>query len=129
MIERYCRNVSNKLKVSLNVRDAIGSAAHFLECAGPCFVSVPRALATGSCESEAGQLIRSLPLAVLTRSKSGVKPPHSKICATICRLRTQPANSPDVSPHRWRTLVLLAIAELLGMSLWFSGSAVVPALT
>jgi MFS family permease len=29
---------------------------------------------------------------------------------------------------RWRTLALLAIAELLGMSLWFSGSAVVPAL-
>ncbi len=30
---------------------------------------------------------------------------------------------------RWRTLALLAIAELFGMSLWFSGSAVVPALT
>ncbi|HSQ25309.1 MAG TPA: MFS transporter, partial [Pyrinomonadaceae bacterium] len=30
---------------------------------------------------------------------------------------------------RWSTLTLLAIAELLGMSLWFSGSAVVPALT
>jgi MFS family permease len=30
---------------------------------------------------------------------------------------------------RWRTLTLLAIAELLAMSLWFSGSAVVPALT
>jgi len=29
---------------------------------------------------------------------------------------------------RWRTLITLAIAELLGMSLWFSGSAVVPAL-
>src|SRR6476660_126929 len=49
--------------------------------------------------------------------------------ATICRLQTQPANSPVASPHRWRTLVILAIAELLGMSLWFSGSAVVPALT
>jgi MFS family permease len=35
----------------------------------------------------------------------------------------------DKAPARWRTLVLLAIAELLGMSLWFSGSAVVPALT
>ena len=33
------------------------------------------------------------------------------------------------SPSRWRTLALLAIAELFGMSLWFSGSAVVPALT
>jgi len=31
--------------------------------------------------------------------------------------------------RRWRTLALLAVAELLGMSLWFSGSAVVPALT
>ena len=30
---------------------------------------------------------------------------------------------------RWRTLALIAVAELLGMSLWFSGSAVVPALT
>jgi MFS family permease len=30
---------------------------------------------------------------------------------------------------RWRALALLSIAELLGMSLWFSGSAVVPALT
>jgi MFS family permease len=29
---------------------------------------------------------------------------------------------------RWRVLALLAFAELLGMSLWFSGSAVVPAL-
>jgi MFS family permease len=33
------------------------------------------------------------------------------------------------SSARWRTLAVLAIAELLGMSLWFSGSAVVPALT
>ena len=32
------------------------------------------------------------------------------------------------SSARWRTLALLATAELLGMSLWFSGSAVVPAL-
>src|ERR1043166_2893886 len=32
-------------------------------------------------------------------------------------------------PRRWRALVLLSLAELLGMSLWFSGSAVVPALT
>ncbi|HYW72614.1 MAG TPA: MFS transporter [Pyrinomonadaceae bacterium] len=39
------------------------------------------------------------------------------------------AQSIDASPHRWRTLGLLATAELLGMSLWFSGSAVVPALT
>jgi MFS family permease len=32
------------------------------------------------------------------------------------------------SSARWRALVLLALAELLGMSLWFSASAVVPAL-
>ena len=35
---------------------------------------------------------------------------------------------PVVAPHRWRTLALLSTAELLGMSLWFSASAVVPAL-
>ncbi|HEX9545618.1 MAG TPA: MFS transporter [Pyrinomonadaceae bacterium] len=39
-------------------------------------------------------------------------------------------SSSDVKTRsRWRTLALLAIAELLGMSLWFSGSAVVPELT
>jgi MFS family permease len=32
-------------------------------------------------------------------------------------------------PRRWRALTLLSTAELLGMALWFSGSAVVPALT
>jgi MFS family permease len=37
--------------------------------------------------------------------------------------------SPGSFASRWRTLALLALAELLGMSLWFSGSAVVPALT
>ncbi len=31
--------------------------------------------------------------------------------------------------HKWRTLWLLAFAELLGMTVWFSASAVVPALT
>src|SRR5215210_1526416 len=30
---------------------------------------------------------------------------------------------------KWRTLLLLALAELLAMSVWFSASAVVPALT
>jgi len=34
----------------------------------------------------------------------------------------------DESPHRWRALVLLAAAELLAMSLWFSASASVPAI-
>ncbi len=33
------------------------------------------------------------------------------------------------SPRRWQALTLLSIAELFGMSLWFSGSAVVPALS
>lgn len=36
------------------------------------------------------------------------------------------------SPHRldkWRNLLFLALAELLAMSLWFSGSAVLPQLT
>jgi len=32
------------------------------------------------------------------------------------------------SPARWRALALLALAELLGMSLWFSASAALPAL-
>ncbi len=41
-------------------------------------------------------------------------------------ITTTPEN-PE-STRRWRTLALLAFAELLGMSLWFSGSAVVPAL-
>jgi len=34
------------------------------------------------------------------------------------------ASSADADPRRWRMLVLLATAELLGMSLWFAGSAV-----
>ena len=32
-------------------------------------------------------------------------------------------------PDKWRTLALLSLAELLGMAVWFSASAVVPALT
>src|ERR687894_585015 len=35
----------------------------------------------------------------------------------------------DPHPRRWRALALLSTAELLGMALWFSGSAVVPALS
>jgi nitrate/nitrite transporter NarK len=34
----------------------------------------------------------------------------------------------DSHPLRWRTLALLAVAELLGMSLWFAASAVSPQL-
>src|SRR5215218_7078688 len=37
--------------------------------------------------------------------------------------------TPNPSPNRWRALALLSTAELLGMALWFSGSAVVPALS
>ena len=50
--------------------------------------------------------------------------------ATISRLhKSVHSSSDEAAPSRWRTLALLALAELLGMSLWFSGSAVVPALT
>src|SRR5438270_6330139 len=34
------------------------------------------------------------------------------------------ASSAEADPRRWRMLALLATAELLGMSLWFAGSAV-----
>jgi MFS family permease len=34
----------------------------------------------------------------------------------------------DAHPARWRALALLSAAELLGMSLWFTGSAVAPEL-
>jgi MFS family permease len=34
----------------------------------------------------------------------------------------------DDHPRRWRMLALLAVAELLGMSLWFAGSAAAPIL-
>ena len=45
-------------------------------------------------------------------------------------VREHRASTDDAPPAaRWRTLALLAVAELFGMSLWFSGSAVVPALT
>jgi nitrate/nitrite transporter NarK len=35
----------------------------------------------------------------------------------------------EIVQGKGRTLILLSIAELLGMSVWFSASAVVPALT
>lgn len=38
------------------------------------------------------------------------------------------AQADDAHPDRWRMLALLAIAELLGMALWFTGSAVGPTL-
>lgn len=36
--------------------------------------------------------------------------------------------SVDTDPRRWRTLAILSVAELLGMSLWFAASAVSPQL-
>ncbi len=42
---------------------------------------------------------------------------------------TQHTATPDHTKQKWRTLLLLALAELLGMAVWFSASAVVPALT
>ena len=39
-------------------------------------------------------------------------------------MNSMPASISDADPRRWRMLALLAVAELLGMSLWFAGSAV-----
>jgi MFS family permease len=39
------------------------------------------------------------------------------------------ANSRPEDPSKWRVLLLLSLAELLAISVWFSASAVVPALT
>jgi MFS family permease len=42
---------------------------------------------------------------------------------------TRPAEPlEDTDPRRWRVLAVLAVAELLGMSLWFAGSAIAPQL-
>ena len=43
-------------------------------------------------------------------------------------LVAQDATDADAHPARWRMLALLALGELLGMSLWFTGSAVGPQL-
>jgi len=40
-----------------------------------------------------------------------------------------PLETSTALSHKWRTLLLLSLAELLGMAVWFSASAVVPALT
>lgn len=37
-------------------------------------------------------------------------------------------HAPDSDPRRWRMLILLSAAELLGMTLWFAGNAVAPSL-
>lgn len=41
----------------------------------------------------------------------------------------KPAESGSRFQHKWRVLLLLALAELLAMATWFSASAVIPALT
>jgi MFS family permease len=41
---------------------------------------------------------------------------------------TDPVIDADTHPSRWNILGLLALAELLGMSLWFAGNAVAPML-
>jgi MFS family permease len=41
---------------------------------------------------------------------------------------TRRSTPSDADPRRWRTLAVLALAELLGMSLWFGASAVAPQL-
>src|SRR4051812_26716842 len=41
---------------------------------------------------------------------------------------TVTADSSDTGRARWRMLALLAVAELLGMSLWFAGNAISGAL-
>jgi sugar phosphate permease len=40
----------------------------------------------------------------------------------------KPATTTEGTPRQWRNLTLLALAELLGLTLWFSSSAVTPAI-
>lgn len=42
---------------------------------------------------------------------------------------TPPIDALDASPRAWRMLALLALAEMLGMALWFAASAAAPQLT
>ncbi|HEU5208401.1 MAG TPA: MFS transporter [Longimicrobiales bacterium] len=42
---------------------------------------------------------------------------------------TRPSSSRDADAHRWTILALLSVAELLGMSLWFTAGATAPALS
>jgi MFS family permease len=57
--------------------------------------------------------------------------PGSRIIGSANALsRQQDTHALNARPaHKWRTLLLLALAELLAMATWFSASAVVPALT
>ncbi len=43
--------------------------------------------------------------------------------------QSRPITNQLYQTQKWRTLLLLSLAELLGMAVWFSASAVVPALT
>jgi MFS family permease len=51
--------------------------------------------------------------------------PSDTLPATPPALASTSATA-DVHPARWRILLLLSVAELLGMALWFAGSAVAP---
>jgi MFS family permease len=52
----------------------------------------------------------------------------SEAAAAAAAPPSTPAAEPDTHPHRWRALALVSTAVLLGMSLWFVGSAVAPEL-
>lgn len=59
-------------------------------------------------------------------SSAPLAPPPSVSPAAALPEPQSPLVPPDTHPARWRTLLLLAAAELLGMALWFAGSAVAP---
>ncbi len=57
-----------------------------------------------------------------------MRPPSPVSVLTVAARSPSAQVEPDHDPRRWRILALLAIAEVLGMSLWFAGSAVAPQL-
>ena len=61
---------------------------------------------------------------------AGTTSPTSPRCASARAGRAPSAivRDTDAAPERWRMLVLLGVAEALGMSLWFAGNAVAPQL-
>jgi MFS family permease len=66
-----------------------------------------------------------------TEDETTGRPAHGppRRALRVGRPPAPPSPAPvDDAPHRWRTLALLAAAELLGMSLWFTASAVSPQL-
>ena len=68
----------------------------------------------------------------LSRPMTDVPAPRDAPLVGHARPDTTPPPQAETSasdpPDRWRMLALLALAELLGMSLWFAGSAVAPQL-